>query len=418
MARWVVTGVRVRIGYLVNTYPRGSQTFVRREIQALEAMGLTVDRFALRSDRAALADPADLAENGRTEHLLEAGALRLGLSALRRMAGHPRRVWPALRLAMACGRRGMGGGVPGTGGPLRHLVYLAEAAHLAARCADRGVTHLHAHFGTNSATVAMLCAALGGPRFSFTVHGPEEFDAPVALALDIKVARAAFVVAVSSYGRAQLCRWAATADWDRIRVVPCGIVPTDWPEPAPAPEGGPHLVAVGRLASQKGLPLLVEALALAAARHPGLRLVLVGDGPMRGALTEALAARGIADRVTLAGWRDGAGVRAALAGAQALILPSFAEGLPVVAMEAMAAGRPVLGTAVAGLPELVEPGVNGWLVPAGDAAALAEGIDRIAGLTPHALAAMGRAARARVMERHDVTRSAALLAGLFADPPG
>ena len=405
----------MRIGYLVNTYPRGSQTFIRREIRALEAMGLPVDRFAMRSDRAALADPEDVAEDRRTEHLLEAGALRLGWTALRWMAGHQRAAWGALRLALACGRRGMGGGVPGTGGPLRHMVYLAEAAYLAARCEDRGVTHLHAHFGTNSATVAMLCAALGGPRFSFTVHGPEEFDAPAALALDIKVARAAFVAAVSSYGRAQLCRWVEPVDWHRIKVVPCGILPADWPEPVPAPEGGPHLVAVGRLAPQKGLPVLIEALALAAARHPGLRLTLVGDGPMRVALTSALSARGIADRVTLAGWRDGAGVRAALAGAQALILPSFAEGLPVVAMEAMAAGRPVLGTAIAGLPELVEPGVNGWLVPAGDAVALAEGIDRIAALTPETLAAMGRAARARVMERHDVTRSAAMLARLFAE---
>ncbi|HSF64508.1 MAG TPA: glycosyltransferase, partial [Paracoccaceae bacterium] len=140
-------------------------------------------------------------------------------------------------------------------------------------------------------------------------------------------------------------------------------------------------------------------------------------GPMRVALTTALSARGIADRVALAGWRDGAGVRAALAGAQALILPSFAEGLPVVAMEAMAAGRPVLATAVAGLPELVEPGRSGWLVPAGDATALAEGIDRIADLSPEELAAMGRAARVRVMERHDVTRSAALLIQLFAEPP-
>lgn len=408
-------GFCVRIGYLVNTYPRGSQTFIRREIRALEALGLPVDRFALRSDRAALTDPEDTAEDRRTEHLLEEGSRILIASALGWMARHPRAALNALLLAMACGWRGMGGGVAGTGGPLRHLIYLAEAAHLARRCADRGVTHLHAHFGTNSATVAMLCAELGGPRWSFTVHGPEEFDAPVALALQAKIARAAFVVAVSSYGRAQLCRWAEPADWRRIVVVPCGILPADWPKPLPAPGGGPHLVAVGRLAPQKGLPVLVEALALAAPRHPGLRLTLVGDGPMRVALTSALAARGIADRVTLAGWRDGAGVRAALEGAQALVLPSFAEGLPVVAMEAMAAGRPVLATAIAGLPELVEQGVNGWLVPAGDAAALAEGIDRMAALPPEALDTMGLAGRARVMERHDVTQSAALLIRLFAE---
>lgn len=407
----------MKLAYLVNTYPRASQTFIRREIQALERRGLAVHRFAMRSDRAALVDAADLEEDARTEHVLRLGAGRLGVSAFGWMLRHPGRAVAALRLAMDCGRRGAGG-VAGTGGRLRHLVYLAEAAHVARRCADLGITHLHAHFGTNSATVAMLAHAIGGPGFSFTVHGPEEFDAPHAHSLGVKTARAVFTVAISSFGRSQLCRWTPLADWPRLKVVHCGIEVARFPTPAPLPEGGPHLVAIGRLAEQKGFSLLIEAVARAAPDLPGLTLTILGDGPLRGDLEAAIAARGLTGVVRLAGWADETAVREALAAAQVLILPSFAEGLPVVVMEAMAAGRPVIATAIAGVPELLRAGREGWLVAAGDAEALAEAIRNLAETPPERLAAMGADARARALERHDIDREAAKLAALFSAPNG
>ncbi len=393
----------MKVGYLVNTYPRPSHSFIRREIQALERQGWTVHRMAMRSDRAALVDPADIAEDARTEHVLDAGPIRVAGSAAGWMARRPLRALGALRLALACGGR--------ANARARHLVYWIEAAHVARRARDLRLPHLHAHFATNSATVAMLAQAMGGPSFSFTAHGPEEFDAPAALSLPEKTARAAFAVGISSFGRSQLCRWADPADWDRLHVVPCGIEPWRFADPAPLPGGGPHLVAVGRLAPQKGLALLVEALALAAPDLPGLRLVILGDGPLGTVLRAQVARAGLSDRITFAGWQDEAGVRAALAAAQALVLPSSAEGLPVVAMEAMAAGRPVIGTWIAGVPELVTPD-TGWLVPAGDPDALAAAIRAMAAAPD--LPAMGQAARARVLARHDIDRAAARLALLFA----
>lgn len=410
-AKGCLVTTAVKIACLVNTYPRASHSFIRREIAALERRGHEVLRLAMRSDRAALKDPADLAEDARTEHVLEMGAARLLASALRQMLRHPKGALAALRLALACGA----GGAEGTGGRLRHLVYWIEAAHVARRCKAAGVTRLHAHFGTNPATVAMLAHEMGGPPYSFTAHGPEEFDAPLALALGEKIARAADVVAISSFGRSQLCRWVAPEHWGKIAVVHCGIEPDRFPAPAPLPEDGPHLVAIGRFAPQKGFALLVQAMALATPDLPGLRLVLVGDGELRDGITADIAAAGLADRVHLAGWQDEAGVRAALADATALILPSFAEGLPVVLMEAMAAGRPVIATAIAGVPELVTPD-TGWLVPAGDAAALADAIRALAATPPDRLQAMGAAARARVLARHDIDREAAKLARLFGEP--
>lgn len=405
----------MKLGYLVNTYPRASHTFIRREIHALERMGWQVHRFAMRSDRGALVDAGDIAEDMRTEHVLEAGALRLGGNALGWMLAHPGRAVAAMRLALACGARGAGGG-PGTGGRLRHLIYLIEAAHLARRCRDEGVGHIHAHFGTNSATVAMLAHALGGPHYSFTVHGPEEFDAPLALSLGPKMERAAFTVAISSFGRSQLCRWVAPARWDRLKVVHCGIEPDRFPPPTPLPQGGPHLVAVGRFSAQKGFALLIEAVALAAPHLPGLRLTLVGDGELRGQIKGLIAQHNLTAQVTLAGWQDENGVRDALDNATALILPSFAEGLPMVVMEAMANGRPVIATAIAGVPELVSR-ETGWLVPAGDAAALAEAMQALAEMPVDRLTDMGLAARERVLDRHDIETEATKLSNLFKALP-
>lgn len=398
----------MKIGYLINTHPIGSTTFIRREMLALERSGWQVHRLAMRADAGPLVDPADIAERERTEYVLDLGGWRLLKSALGWMARRPRRALMALRLALACGNR--------ANKRLLHLIYLVEAAHVARRCRDLDLKHLHAHFGTNPATVAMLAAVLGAPGFSFTAHGPDEFDAPLALSLPEKLARAEFAVGVSAFGRSQLCRWAALSDWGRIHVVPCGIEPWRFPDPAPLPGGGPHLVAVGRLAPQKGLPVLVEAVALARPALPGLRLTVVGDGPLRRALEAQVFRLGLEDAVVFEGWKDEAGVRAALAGAQALVLPSFAEGLPVVAMEAMAAGRPVIGTLIAGLPELVTP-ETGWLVPAGDAGALAGAMAALAATGPDRLAEMGRAARRRALERHDIDRAAARLAALIQGLP-
>ncbi|MBD3764418.1 MAG: glycosyltransferase [Rhodobacterales bacterium] len=396
-----------RVGYVLNTYPQTSNSFIRREIAAIEARGWQVDRIAMRPDPAGTVGPEDAAEARLTHHVLAQGPLAL-MGALGRAAlRHPGRVWRAARLAWACGGRA-------GGGRLRHLVYLAEAAAVADRARARGLTHLHAHFGTNPAMVAMLAHALGGPRFSFTVHGPEEFDAPLALSLPDKIAAAHRVAGVSRYGLAQLMRWCPPEVWPRLVRVPCGVDPARFAAPAPLPAGGPHLIAIGRLAPQKGFALLVQAMAQAAADLPDLTLTLVGDGPLRAGLQAQIDRAGLAGRIRLTGRLDEGQVRDRLAEASALILPSFAEGLPVVLMEAMAAGRPVIATAIAGIPELVEPGRNGWLVPAGDADALARAIADLAATPPDRLAQMGQAARADALARHDVALAAEVLEQVFA----
>ena len=396
----------MQIAYVLNTYPQPSHSFIRRELRALERQGLHVTRLAMRRAEVPLVDAADREEAAATRYVLDAGGLGLAWSVLLRAARNPAAFLRALRLAWATG-------AVSEAGRLRHLVYLAEAAHVARICAAAKVQHIHAHFGTNAASVAMLTHEMGGPAYSFTVHGPEEFDAPRALSLGTKIARARFVAGVSSFGRSQLCRWVPHDLWDRIKVVHCGVEAARFAGPQPPPERGLELVAIGRFVEQKGQMVLIPALERLRAAHPEVHLRLIGDGPLRGALQEAVRAARLEMNVTFTGWLDEAAIRTALDGAHALVMPSFAEGLPMVVMEAMAAARPVIATHIAGTPELVQDGVTGWLVPAGDADALADALAELARMPAGARAEMGRAGRARVLARHDVDAEAAKLAALF-----
>ena len=396
----------MKVAYLVNQYPRTSHSFIRREIQALAAQGVAVRRYSLQPAGEPLASEADRRELAVTRIVLDAGVVSLleaaAATALRRPAAFLR----ALRLAVARGWRS-------DRGLMRHLAYRVEACLLVRWLREEGVEHLHAHFGTNPAAVAALCRALGGPPFSFTVHGPEEFDKPEFLGLGEKVRRAAFVVAISSFGRSQLYRWSRHADWAKLHVVRCGVGEELLSAPLTPVPSAPRLVCVARLSEQKGHLLLLEAAGRLAREGLPFELVLAGDGPLRGPIEALVERLGLGPQVRLAGWLDGDQVRAEILAARALVLPSFAEGLPVVVMEALALGRPVITTAVAGTPELVETGVTGWLVAAGSVEGLVTAMRSALTADPARLGELGRAGAARVAAQHDASREAARLAALF-----
>ncbi|MFO0907062.1 MAG: glycosyltransferase [Isosphaeraceae bacterium] len=400
------------IGYLVNQYPMVSQTFIRREINALEDMiAGPIRRYAVRRGNTPLNEPADRAEAERTEWILDGGLAGLALALLQALFTRPGRLARAFAGAWKLGTR--------NNARLIHLVYLAEACRLLIWTQRDRIDHLHVHFGTNSTTVAWLCRRLGGPAYSFTVHGPEEFDRPVALGLPEKVHEAAFVVNVCAFGRSQLWRWSEFADWSKIHVVHCGLDPSflDVPRtPIPASDA-PRLVNIGRLAEQKGQLVLVEAAGLLRDRGRKFVVLILGDGPFRPALEQRIAALGLAEHVQLLGWSTGEQVRDALLSAHALVLPSFAEGLPVAIMEAFALGRPVVSTYIAGTPELVRPNQSGWLVPAGDASALADAVEQLLDTPLDRLAAMAQLGAAQVAREHDVRREAAKLLALIEAAP-
>ncbi|XHX78880.1 MAG: glycosyltransferase family 4 protein [Stenomitos frigidus ULC029] len=374
----------LKIAYLVNQYPKVSHSFIRREILGLESCGLEVSRFSIRSCSTELVDAADKAELKKTRVVLEAGVTALLSGLLQVFLTRPVRLVMTLRLAVQLGwhsERGM----------LRHLVYLVEACLLLKWFREAGVSHVHVHFGTNSTTVALLCRALGGPPYSFTVHGPEEFDKVASIALPQKVEQAAFVVAISNFGRSQLYRWCSPLHWAKVHVVHCGVDSEFLASSLVPIPSDPNLVCVGRLCAEKGQLLLLEALGQLKQRGLAFKLVMVGDGPLRGELEATIARLGLHDHVEITGWADSAQVRQAILEARVLVLPSFAEGLPVVIMEALALGRPVISTYVAGIPELVEPGICGWLVPPGSVEALMAAIQSAVEASPAALEHLGSA---------------------------
>lgn len=396
----------MRTAYFTNQYPKVSHSFIRREILALEAQGVAVDRYALRGWADAVVDAADKAEQAKTRYVLAGGLLSLALSTLWMALQSPMAFARALSLAVRSAR---GADRPW---PL-HLVYLAEACQLLRWWRQRPVDHVHVHFGTNPAQVAMLAHAMGGPGYSFTVHGPEEFDKPQTLHLATKVAHSRFVVAISSYGRSQLWRWLPHSQWTKVQVVHCGLDQAFHTVPPVPVHDALRLVCVGRLCEQKGQLLLIEAARRLRDAGYALELVLAGDGEMRPEVESLVAEHGLQGQVRITGWINAEQVRAELLAARALVLPSFAEGLPVVIMEAMALRRPVLSTYVAGIPELVRHEQDGWLFPAGDVEALTNAMAACLQATPTALQAMGDGAHSRVLQRHDVVAESTKLAALF-----
>lgn len=393
------------LAYLVNQYPRTSHSFIRREILALEGNGVPVRRFSLRPLSEPLVEEADRRELEATRIVLDEGVGRHAAAVAAAALATPLAFLRTARLAVRLGRRS-------DRGVVRHLIYLAEAAVLVRWLRRDRVEHLHAHFGTNSAAVALLCRALGGPPYSFTVHG-SEMERPDLLSLDEKIAKAAFAIAISSFGRAQICRWVREEDWPRVHVVHTGLGPDLLDEqPSPVPLA-PRLVCVARLVRLKGHAVLLDAAARLAAEGVPFEIVLAGDGPERRHLEERVRRLGLAGKVHFAGWVSAAQVRDAIRAARALVLPSLSEGLPVVVMEALALGRPVIASALSAIPELVEPGVTGWLVPAGSPEHLTRAMREALSAAPDRLGEMGRVGVRLVSERHDASRQALRLLELF-----
>jgi glycosyltransferase involved in cell wall biosynthesis len=252
------------------------------------------------------------------------------------------------------------------------------------------------------------------------MHGPEEFDASRANCLREKIHHAAFVAAISEFTRSQLYRWADYSDWSKIRVIYVGVSPMfleRGPVPVPAT---PRLINIGRIVEQKGQTILVQAAARLRQRGFDFELVIVGDGPMRKAIEELIEQLDLQGRVRITGYLSNQRVLEELIAARALVLPSFAEGLPGVFFESLALGRPVISTYIAAHPELIEPGVNGWLVPAGAIEPLADAMAKVLTTDPAELERMGRAGAARIAERHNSLNQASELLKLLSqqDPIG
>jgi glycosyltransferase involved in cell wall biosynthesis len=394
----------VRLAVICSRYPAVSHTFIRREVRALRALGAEVSTFAVRraSPEDALS-PADREELAATHAILPPGA-ELVRAHARALLRHPG-AWTgtllrALRLS------------PGTPrGTLWQLFYFAEAVSLWNELRRRGIRHVHAHFADVSSDVALLATDLGnradggGWSWSLTMHGPAQLHGVREHRLPAKVADAAFTACVSDHLRSQLMMVTPPERWPSLHLVRTGVDPELF-RPNGRARGPNRVLTVARLVPGKGIDVLLGALARLNRRGLDVEADVAGDGPDRDRLAASIREHGLDGRVHLLGAVPPERVRQLLAGATVFCLPSFSEGVPVVLMEAMATGLPVVATRITGVPELVEDGRSGTLVPPGRADLLADALERVLGAAPAEREAMGAAGRARVEAEFDQARSA------------
>jgi glycosyltransferase involved in cell wall biosynthesis len=400
----------MRVAYVSAEYPKVSHTFIWREVEALRRRGVTVDTYTIRrTPPEGLLTEADRAADAQTWAVLPTTARHLLGAHARCLVRNPGRYLATLGLSLSLS-------APGVRNRVWQAFYFAEAALLACELRRRGTDHVHAHFVNVASWVALLASELcgGSPAWSFTMHGPLEFDEVTLHGLPAKIERAEFVACISDFARAQLMRLTSPERWGGLHVVRCGLEASAVTSRKPASGvASMEILTVGRLAPMKGFSVLLDAMAELGRAGVAARLVVVGDGPERPKLEAQTRQLELGSRVHFAGALGTPEVAACLAAADVFCLPSFAEGVPVVLMEAMQAGLPVVATRVMGIPELVDEELSGLLVPPGRSEPLAAALARLAGDAP-LRQRLGAAGAQTVRERFDVDDSAARLTELFA----
>lgn len=361
-----------RLAYLVSQIPALSHTFILREINELRSRGFEIQVASVNSPDRPLEQltASERAQAESTFYVKPAGvrgALAAhALTALTQPLAWVRGFAAALRMGGFDLQRSA-----------RHFFYFTEALMVARWMRKSDCRHLHVHFASAASTVALIVHRAFGTPFSITVHGPDEFYEVSSHHITQKVAAASFVLCIGHYCRSQLLLHSAPADWDKIEVARLGVDPACFtPIPRPSRKRF-EILCIGRLVAAKGQHVLVDAVSHLARGGRDVMLRLVGVGPERDSLARRITALGLEEHVRLEGGIDQDRIREFYQDADCFVLASFAEGIPVVLMEAMAMGVPCVATRITGIPELISDGVDGLLVPAADSRALAEAIEQL-----------------------------------------
>ncbi len=397
------------LAYLVSRYPAISHTFILREIQHLRALGHSIHTVSVNEpDRPAEAMETYERQEAQATFYVKAQGIWGALSALMHwLVKSPVSLFQTLRTGMQLGKNGSW---------FFGLAYVAEAALVARWMQQHGLKHLHVHFGSVGATVGVLVKALTACHLSYTIHGPDEFDDVSGQHLGLKMRQADQVVCISQFAKGQLMRISHPDDWAKLKVCRLGVDPAQFryrPSPIAPETNRARLLCVGRLSSAKAQMLLVQACARLRDEGLDFSLTLVGDGPDRSRIAQAVSALALSDRVELTGSLNQLAVRAQLAQADIFVLPSLAEGIPVVLMEAMSSGVPCVSTPVNGIPELISHDQTGLLATPGDLDSLAAQLRRLI-QAPYLRGKLAQAARAKVLADFDLPRNVAQLSRIFS----
>ncbi len=399
--------MKTRTAYLVSRYPAISHTFILREVLALRRLGIEIKTASINPpDRSAeQMTEEERAEADATLYIKSLSKQSIAAAHLRSLLVSPVRYLSGLIYALK-----LGGGSPRS--IAYHFFYFIEAVVLGDWMRREHLEHVHVHFATPAATVAMIAKQSFPVEFSMTVHGPDEFYEVERYHLAEKIRQARFICTIGQYCRSQLMKLSDCEQWDKFEVSPLGVDPGVFTPAVGRHGNGYRILCVGRLVSAKGQAVLLKALAQMQRMGHEAWLTLVGDGPDRVALERLAKQLGIAHRVVFTGAVNQDQIRDLYREADVFVLPSFAEGIPVVLMEAMAMEIPCISTAITGIPELITTGAEGILVPPSDSERLASAIIRMKD-SPQFARRLARRARHKVIDCYNLEENTALLARIL-----
>ena len=399
---------KLRIAYLLSRYPAISHTFFLKEVLGLRKLGFDIHTASVnlpdRNIQSLL--PIELEETKTTYYLKRTRFLNALLQVALILLKHPRIVLRGFKSTWNLSTWDL------------HqraytFFYLIEALLLGHWMLKHDLRHLHVHFGGPVATVGLLTSQTWGITYSLTVHGPEEFYDVQLSYLPQKIAAAKFICCISEFCRSQVMKYCDPADWDKIQVARLGVDIQEFsPIDHQRASSSLRIVCVGRLVPAKGQHILLNAFANLVSRGYSMQLIFVGDGPDRSSLEQSVMSLGLGEHVTFRGALNHDQTRTQLMQADIFALASFAEGVPVALMEALAMGIPTVSTYIAGIPELIRDGIDGILVPPSSVEALTQAIERIV-LDPKLRQELSRAARSRAIELSNLSANLESLAAIF-----
>ena len=395
----------MKLAYLLSEYPTLGHTYLLREVRELRSVGWEIQTVSVRKPAVLESElsPAEREEWASTWYILTSSPTEFLRAHTVTFFTHPLRYLSGLVTAWKFGRFHPRATALAT-------AYFAEAVLAGYRLQGAGIAHVHSEF---SSTVALILGRVFDIGISMTLHGPAEFADPEGFRIKEKVQAAKFVCSISYFGRSQIMLWSSPSDWDKLEVTPLGTDVSGWlpatfrERPAPF-----ELISVGRLAAVKGYPLLIDAVARLVDQGRDVRLTLVGDGPERSYLEEQSGRLGITSKIIFAGWKNQAALQELYQNSDLCVLSSFAEGVPVVLMEAMAAGLPCVAPRITGIPELIRHGIDGILVTPSDTEELA---GAIAGLMdqPELRRQLAKLCRERIADKYDLGKNVRHLSDVF-----